>query len=587
MSVKKKKENNPKKTKELFHYKINIKQPHLHYYHVELKIKSKAEKIILTMPSWSPGSYVIRNYSGNLHQFNATLENRKPVPWTHVNTNQWEILNSGKNIKVTYIIYAFEHTVRSNFLDTEYGFINSPGFFLYPQTDYFESKIQVEFEKRPFFKFVYSPLPKDKKGFFIAKNFDELYDSPFQISNQKSITFESNGCSHELIIEGQKYPDIKEELVSDLKKIITYETKLMEILPNKYYLFILNLTENVYGGLEHSACSVNSFDPIKLTTKEDYTKLLGLLAHEYFHLWNVKRIRPIALGPFDYSVPNLSKDLWIAEGITSFYDNYVLLKCKLYTTEEYLEEIKNDIMKLEKSNGESWMSLEESSLTSWTKFYKQNSGSHNTGISYYTKGAILTLCMDLFIRKQTECQKNFINIMRLLYEKFYIKQNRGFTKEEFFQTAMEATDIDLSKEFGKYLVERKKIPVYDYLKIIGVQKVESDIATELSFTTKTVNGKEVINKIYEHKNAGLVDINLNDELIAIDGYRINAYSLDSIKKQLKPNTDVQLLLARRGRVIQRTIRSETTFLKKRLQFSKNASNEVLKIRKNFFEEDML
>ncbi|MCB1193107.1 MAG: M61 family metallopeptidase [Leptospiraceae bacterium] len=586
MTIKKKKSVISKKPKESIHYKIKIQQPHLHYYHVELKMKVKAEKIVLTMPSWSPGSYVIRNYSGLLHKFEACLENGKAVPWKELNLEQWEILSKGKTIKISYLVYSFEHSVRSNFLDTEYGFINPPALFLYPQDDIFRANVEIELETSPFFKYVYSPLPKNKKGNFVAKDFDELYDSPFQISNQKSMVFESQGCSHEIIIEGRKYPDIEENLISDLKKIISFETKLMGDMPNKYYLFILNLTENIYGGLEHSACSVNSFDPMKLTLKEEYTKLMGLLAHEYFHLWNIKRIRPIALGPFDYTSPNLTRDLWMAEGITSFYDNYTLLKTKVYTPEEYLEEIKNDWSKLERVCGEDWMSMEESSFTAWNKFYKQNSNSHNTGISYYTKGAILTLCMDLFIRKRTDCKKSFIDIMRLLYKKYYISLNRGFTKEEFFQTSTEATNVDLAKEFDIYLTKRKTIPLMDYLQIIGVQIIESEIASDLSFSTKTVSGKEVICKIYEHKNAGLVDINLNDELIAIDGYRINAQNLESVKKQIKPNVDVQLLLARRGIIIQRTIKSETTFMKKKLQFMKDIDEETLKFRKNFFEGEI-
>lgn len=419
-----------------------------------------------------------------------------------------------------------------------------------------------------------------RENLFFAANFDELYDSPIQFSNRESTSFESGNCQHEVLLEGEIPKQIRANLLADLKKITDYETSLFGVNPNKYYLFIINLTENAYGGLEHAASSVNAFDPAKLHEKSDYTKLLGLLAHEYFHLWNVKRIRPIELLPYNYQIPNLTKELWIAEGITSFYDNYILHQCNFFSTEEYLAEILTDINRLEESAGDENMSLEDSSFTAWTKFYKQQANSHNTGISYYVKGAILVLCMNIYIQKNTDCKFSFIDILKSVYHKYYVKKNRGFTKQEFFSTAEEVTGINLLDKFEKYISDIVRIPVFDFLEEVGIKKEEKNSSISFGFETKERDGKYLITKIYQHKNAGKIDINLHDELIAINGQRVNRDIIDSIKSSLETGEEVTLLLARKNRIIERILKCELSKTY-RLVVDNVPSEKILKLRRAF------
>jgi len=560
------------------HYKVVISEPHLNYFNVELTVKLKQSVVLFHLPTWTPGSYLIRDYAGHLHNFSVTNMNGVPIEWRQTQLSTWEVKSDGKPFLIKYRVYSFENSVRTNFLDSEYGFINPPSLFLFPE-NYLDNKIEVLCETNGHFKYIYSSLER-KENLLLAANFDLLYDSPIQFSNRESVSFESGNCQHEVLLEGEISNQTKANLVSDLKKITDYETKLFGVNPNKYYLFIINLTDSNYGGLEHSASSVNAFDPSKLHEKAEYAKLLGLLAHEYFHLWNVKRIRPIELLPFDYLTPNLTRELWIAEGITSFYDNYILHQCNFFSTEEYLAEILSDINRLEDSAGDENMSLEDSSFTAWTKFYKQQANSHNTGISYYIKGSILVLCMNIYILKNTDCKFSFIDILKAVYHKFYIKKSRGFTKQEFFDTAKEVTGINLLDKFEKYISDTVRIPVFDFLEEIGVKKEELNSKISFGFETKERDGRFLITKIYQHKSAGKTDINLQDELIAINGQRVNRDILDSVKASLETGDEITLLLSRKNRIIQRNLKCETVKTY-RLVIDNVPSEKILKLRKAF------
>ncbi|MBP9884837.1 MAG: M61 family metallopeptidase [Leptospiraceae bacterium] len=569
----------PSKTnKSHLHYKVVISDPHLNYFHVELTVKLKQSVVLFHLPTWTPGSYLIRDYAGHLHNFSATSLNGAPVEWRQTQLSTWEVKSDGKPFLIKYRVYSFENSVRTNFLDSEYGFINPPSLFLFPE-NYLDNKIEVLCETNGHFKYIYSSLER-KENLFFAANFDLLYDAPIQFSNRESVSFESGNCQHEVLLEGEISNQTKATLVSDLKKITDYEAKLFGANPNKYYLFIINLTDSNYGGLEHSASSVNAFDPNKLHEKAEYAKLLGLLAHEYFHLWNVKRIRPIELLPFDYLTPNLTRELWIAEGITSFYDNYILHQCNFFSTEEYLAEILSDINRLEDSAGDENMSLEDSSFTAWTKFYKQQANSHNTGISYYIKGSILVFCMNIYILKNTDCKFSFIDILKAVYHKFYVKKNRGFTKQEFFDTAEEVIGINLLDKFEKYISDTVRIPVFDFLEEIGVKKEELNSKISFGFETKERDGRFLITKIYQHKSAGKTDINLQDELIAINGQRASRDILDSIKASLETGEEVTLLLSRKNRIIHRSLKCETVKTH-RLVIDNVPSEKILKLRKAF------
>lgn len=534
-----------KSSKTKIHYTVSIEEPFQHYYDVELTFKIPQKTALLHLPTWTPGSYTIRDYSSHLFGFGAHFQTGKKAEWKQVDLSSWEVETKGKECTVYYRVYAFENTVRTNYLDSEFGFINPPGLFLFPD-GFLDAPIQVQFRLNNYFKKIYTPLTKREEHLY-ASNFDELYDSPFLLSNVKSNSFQVESCRHEVVILGDISEKNRTKLLEDIQLITKYQIQTMKSSPNVYYLFIINLLEKAYGGLEHKACSVNIFDGSLVDNFVEYKKLLGLLSHEYFHLWNVKRIRPFALGPFDYQRPALTKELWIAEGITSFYDNYFLYKTGQFSRRDYLQEIVNDYSRMESSRGDLVMTLEESSFTAWTKYYKQNQNSHNISISYYIKGALLALCINLYILEKTNAEKQLLDVMQYLYKTYAVKKDRGFNKKEFFDAIEESTGVDAFKEFNSYLIEKKSIPVNHYLKKIGVKIEESTKKSCLHFETKTQKGKEIVSKIF-YQWLPNIDLSIGDEILAINNLRCEKEVIDKLATEIESGEVIDVLISRRGKI---------------------------------------
>ncbi|TGL61895.1 M61 family peptidase [Leptospira ognonensis] len=565
-------------------YLVKIFDAYQHYFEVQLEIQSNKQEVILNLPAWTPGSYMIRDYSTHLHQFSAIDKmTGRSLIYEQTGLHTWKVTTESNLTVIRYLIYAFEdYTVRTNYLVSDFGFINSAGLFLYEEGNINEPVI-IKMDTSNYFSNIFTPLKRlEEENQYFANDFDELYDSPIHLSNQNSIFFEAEGCEHELFIEGNISFPFKEKLAADLKIITEKQIQLMGGSPNKYYLFILNLSQPAYGGLEHKACSVNYFSPEQVTDEDEYKKLLELLSHEYFHLWNVKRIRPIALGPFDYQVPNLTRELWIAEGATSFYDIYFLYTTNFLTKEEFISRLQSDIFSMEETDSETWMSLEDSSFTAWNKYYKRNGNSHNTSVSYYTKGGVLVLAMILFLLRETENRVTFLDILKSLYQKFHVEKQRGFTKLEFFDTAKQISGIDLKLEFERYLVSPIKFPIDHYLSFIGLTRIETDLIADIGFRVKEKNGNLFVGKLIGQIHSPSVDIQLEDEILAINGKRMSKLNFDRTEKQLRPKERVHILLSRFGQTKEVMLETGTTYKTKKFVLSTDIAPEIKRVQENFF-----
>lgn len=569
------------------HFVIQEYQLTGHYLQVELEVESSQNETVFCLPVWSPGSYMVRDYSRHIHKLEAFTfgKNGKNLEISQIGLDSWKIQNEGKSFHLRYVVYGYDYSVRSNYFTTEFCILHPPALFLYPK-DQVVSEITLEISNDLPFDFCHSGLNgKGKKRF--SKNLDEFLDTPILLSNREEISFQSGGCDHEIVFEGELPKSIQKTLISDLQKITAEQIRCMGVSPNTRYLFILILSEGAYGGLEHLNSSVNMYDPLKAVSKDGYLKLLELLSHEYFHLWNVKRIRPIALGPFDYQKPSLTKELWIAEGITSFYDAYFLVKTKHLNPESYLVKVMEDLQSLEKSEGESWMSLEDSSFTAWTKFYNRpnDPNANNTGISYYVKGGILALAMNLHLLSETSGKHSLLDVMNEVYQSFHIGKNRGFTKIEFFEAAKKRTGIDLKLEFGDYLDKPVSIPIEKYLHKIGVKRLDSNPGIELGFGTRDERGYLFINKIDWKFLDTSVDLSLGDEWIALNGIRIHSGNRKDLLKQCKAGEKIELLISRRGKILKRKMKLSKRFQTSQLKLEDHLSEEQTKLRNLFFGLD--
>ncbi|XDD52464.1 M61 family metallopeptidase [Leptospira sp. WS92.C1] len=566
------------------HFSVQEYQLTGHYLQVELEIVSPKKETVLSLPVWSPGSYMIRDYSRHIHRLEAFVSGKKGKNFEvqPIGLDSWSIVSGGESFCLRYVVYGFDYSVRSNYFTTEFCLLHPPALFLYPR-DFEISEITLEISNSLPFEFCHSGLNgKGKKRF--SSSLDEFLDSPILLSKRAAISFVSENCEHEIVLEGELPKSVQKNLIPDLQKITGEQIRSLEGSPNTRYLFILILAEGAYGGLEHLNSSVNMYDPLKTLSKDGYLKLLELLSHEYFHLWNVKRIRPIALGPFDYQKPNLTRELWIAEGITSFYDAYFLLKTKHLSPDAYLAKVMEDLQSLEKSEGESWMTLEDSSYTAWTKFYNRpnDSNANNTGISYYVKGGVLALAMDLFLITETAGKHSLLDVMKELYQNFHLGKNRGFTKSEFFQAAKKSTDVDLKLEFGDYLDKPIAIPIERYFQQIGVIRIDSSPSVELGFGMREERGNLVINKVDWKILDPSVDLSLGDEWIALNGMRIHSGNRKDLLKQYRTGEKIELLISRKGKILKRKLKLSKRFQTSQFKFEEHPSEDQKKFRDLFF-----
>ncbi|AYV58035.1 peptidase [Leptospira kmetyi] len=555
-----------------------------HYLQVELEIASAQKETILSLPVWSPGSYMVRDYSRHVHKMEAFVsgKNGKSLEVVPIGLDSWSVKSEGESFRIRYVVYGYDYSVRSNYFTTEFCLLHPPALFLYPR-DLEVSEITLEISNALPFEFCHSGLAgKGKKRG--STDLDEFLDAPILLSNRAAIPFRSGECDHEIVLEGELSKSVQKTLIADLQKITEEQIRAFGGSPNARYLFVLILSEGAYGGLEHLNSSVNMYDPLKALSKDGYLKLLELLSHEYFHLWNVKRIRPIALGPFDYQKPSLTKELWIAEGITSFYDAYFLVRTKHLSAESYLAKVMEDLQSLEKSEGESWMSLEDSSFTAWTKFYNRpnDPNANNTGVSYYVKGGILALAMDLYLLSETSGKFSLLDVMNEVYQTFFVGKKRGFTKIEFFEAAKKRTGVDLKLEFGDYLDKPVVIPIERYFHKIGVKRLDSSPGVELGFTTREERGNLILSKVDWKVLDPSVDLSQGDEWIALNGSRIHSGNRKDLLKQFKAGDKVELLIARRGKILKRKLKLSKRFQSSQFKFEEHPSEDQVRLRNLFF-----
>ena len=416
-------------------YTVSMSKPWTHLLEVEMRLSSAAmpAQAELKLPVWTPGSYLIREYARHVEGFSAANgAGGNALNWRKINKNTWQIdTNGASEIVAKYNVYANELTVRTNELNDEHAFFNNAALLMFPKDNLnASSTVKVV----PFGNWkIATGLPKvvGQTNVFRAENYDVLYDSPFEVSDFKEVSFTAQGKPHRWVVTGGGNYDLP-KIAADSAKIVEQAYKIFGELPYNDYLFILNTRGG--GGLEHLNSTALQFG--RLNFKSRYKDFLTLVAHEYFHVWNVKRIRPDALGPFDYENENYTRLLWVAEGGTAYYEGVLVQRAGLMTAEDFLAGKATQIQALQNRPGRFETSLEESSFDAWIKFYRPDENAVNNQISYYDKGEVVNFLLDLEIRKASNGAKSLDDVMRFLYTDFY-KKNKNYTPADF-QKATEA-----------------------------------------------------------------------------------------------------------------------------------------------------
>ncbi|MFY8171166.1 MAG: M61 family metallopeptidase [Sphingobacteriaceae bacterium] len=530
-------------------YELTFSQAQAHYVDVKLTIQQNdKESVDFKMPVWAPGSYLVREFARNVEGVAATNAKNENLICEKINKNTWRV-QAGKNSEVVfqYRVYAFELSVRTSFIDDAHAYLNGSSIFMYAE-GFKEAPIQLKITPNANWKKISCSLAKSGTSPFelTAPNYDMLADAPIEIGNQDIIAFDVLGIPHEVAMVGQGNYD-REKIKKDFIKIIEEAKNIFGTHPCKNYVFIVHNVNAGGGGLEHLNSSTLQMQRNAYAAEATYNGFLSLVAHEYFHLWNVKRLRPIALGPFNYDEENYTRMLWVAEGFTAFYDNWIVRRTKHLTAEKYLEVIANEFTALANLPGAKVQSLSESSFDAWIKFYRRNENSGNNQVSYYDKGSVIALMLNLAIIKNSNGTQSLDDVMKYMYAKCEDGKAEGYTDAEFKSALEKYTGQNLDSFYVNYIdgltpIDFTAIAATAGLKITDLNAGKNEIY--LGVNTSNVLGKLMVTAISNVSAAYVAGLNVNDEIIAIDNYRTDDLVKATANK--KPGEAIDLLVARDG-----------------------------------------
>lgn len=565
-------------------YTVTFPEAQAHYAEVEMTITGLHQNVLsLKMPVWTPGSYLVREFSKNVESFSAAAGG-KMLPVKKSRKNTWEINTANiSTVTVKYKIYAFELSVRTSLIDNTHAFLSTSGIFIYPDGMLHQPAIIHIVPYKGWAKVSTSLDMVNNDPFTLySPDYDILFDSPIEVGNQDVFGFDADGVKYEVAMCGGGNYD-KERLKKDMPEIVLQEAAIYGENPNKRYVFIVHNTSNGSGGLEHLSSTVLGAKRDSFNDEKVYRQFLGLAAHEHFHLWNVKRLRPFALGPFDYDNENYTSNLWIAEGFTAYYEDLILRRANLYPPDDLLNALTENFNYVANQPGNKVQSLSQASFDAWIKFYRPDANSANTAISYYDKGAVIAFMLDVEIINNSHGKYSLDDVMKYMYDTYYKVKKRGYTDEEFKQGLEKFAGRDLSDFYNKYIYGTAGIDYNKYLGYVGYQ-ITDDLQLSndpsLGITTKTAGNKITVTSVLRG-GAGWVDgISVNDEITAIDG--ANVTDAAAMLNDKKPGDKITITVNRDGLSLQLLITLQrSSKVKYRIESLPDASGQQLSMRKKW------
>lgn len=564
------------------HYRITPASVEAHCFEVTLIVDSPDPAgQIFWLPAWIPGSYLIREFARHIVAISAAC-GEQPVALTKLDKCRWQAQAVDGALTLSYRIYAWDLSVRGAYLDATRGFFNGTSVFLAVEGQE-AAPCEVEIVK---------PAGKDYKewematalspagakpwsfGRYRADNYDELIDHPVEMGAFSRIGFKACGVPHELVIAGRQHADLK-RLKQDIKKICEVQIRFFgEPAPFERYVFLTLAVGEGYGGLEHRASTalICARDDLPLAhetgMKPGYRQFLGLVSHEYFHTWNVKRIKPAAFAPYALDREGYTRLLWAFEGITSYYDDLFLLRAGLISQQEYLDLLAQAMTSVQRTPGRQMQTLEEASLDAWIKYYRQDENSPNSLVSYYVKGSLAALCLDLTIRQKSAGAKSLDDVMLALWQRFgrdFETRGCGIEESEWEGVACEVAGVDLTEFFDQALRSVDELPLADLLAQFGVQSQlrvaaggsdkggwqasSPKPAVTLGVRTAAEGGLIKLTHVLQDGAAQTAGLSAGDLLVALDGLRITATNLDTLLANRPAGKKRTLLAFRRDELL--------------------------------------
>ncbi|MDO7083999.1 PDZ domain-containing protein [Pseudocolwellia sp. AS88] len=565
----------------MINYSISPLNINSHLFSVSLTFNVTANKpYTLSLPSWLPGSYMIRDFAKNIIEINATAEDNSSPILIKNDKQTWTLTsNNETSVTINYSVFAFDLSVRTAYLDSQRAFFNGSSVFLQVEelanqacllniepTDAIKDwKVATGLTRHNTEKYAF--------GQYSAENYQELIDGPVAMGNFSYKEFDVEGVTHHVVFTSEHYGDLT-RLTKDLTKLCQHHISMFGEAPFKEYWFITHLLANGFGGLEHKNSTIlqaSRFDlpnpnkPDELT--ENYRTFLSLCSHEYFHAWNVCRIKPKEFIPYNLQEETHTTQLWAYEGITSYYDDFSLYRTGLISFEDYLKILSKTATRVYRGKGELKQSVADSSFDTWTKFYKQGPDAVNNIVSYYTKGSLIALWLDLTIRDKSNGQYSLDNLMKELWIHFG-RTNIGTSEDDFINIANILCNTDIRDEFTAMLHNAERVNLSALLKKVGIDFAASKFCKLNSVETRTTDeyvpyigalytatpsGLKVT-QVVEDSPAANAGLAVNDIIIAVDNMQATEKSLQNIAEHLAQNTSVKCHYFRDDQLLEQSIR---------------------------------
>ncbi len=544
------------------HYRLSFPDRSHHYLDVAAQVPATPGGLELMLPVWTPGSYLVREYANHLEGFAATAPDGTPLAWRKTRKNRWRI-DCGDHVEVRlrYRIYARTLTVQGCFVDAAFASLNGAGIFLAPLAPA-GAAFTVAIELPEDWGALHCALPRraDDDRTLLAESFDRLIDSPIYAGNPSSVhRFAVAGREHLLVHEGGQGVWDGERSAADLEQIVAETVALWGEPPYASFLFLNLLREAGASGLEHQDSTLLVASHWDVRTRKGYLDWLSLAAHEFFHTWNVKRLRPVELGPFDYERENYTSGLWVAEGITSYYDDLLVHRAGRATEKEYLDHLSASIERLQSTPGRQVQTLAEASFDTWIKFYRRDESSVNSAISYYTKGAVVAFLLDQRLRAASGGRRSLDDLLRLAYRRF--SAAAGFTSEGFEAAASELAGTSLAEFFARAVRSTDELDYAPALDWLGLRFKPVELPAEdepprgwLGAKIETRNGALVVVEVPRETPAWDAGLAVEDEIAGLAGLRIRAEDWERRLAGFPPGSESRLLVARRERWIELPVR---------------------------------
>ena len=544
------------------HYRIEPADLHAHLFRITLTIPRPAAGQEVALPVWIPGSYLVREFAKNLQKLTAR-QGRQPVALQQLDKARWQAdCTDRQALVLEYEVYALDNSVRTAWLDADRGFFNGTSLCLQVLGQAHQphelTVVSTRATKGWRVATGLPPVDADARGFgrYRAADYDSLVDHPFELGTFWSGEFTACGVPHRFVVAGALPSFDGEKLLADTRKICEAEIRFWHLRgkpPHKQYVFMLNAVDDGYGGLEHrnsTALICARRDLPRLEDKrpnEGYTTLLGLISHEYFHTWNVKRLRPAAFAEFDYSQENYTHQLWFFEGFTSYYDDLLLRRAGLIDDATYLRLLNKTINQVQQTPGRLVQTVAQSSFDAWVKYYRQDENTPNATVSYYTKGALVALCLDLTLRREGHTTLDVV--MRALF----LRCKGGPMREQDLREVLQAlAGRSFDAELDQWVHSTDELPLQALLEHHGVAVHDdpAQLAQRLGLRVAEANGI-VVKAVLRGGAAEQAGFCANDEWLGVEvgGTQWRLHKLDELTLVAGPERQMWAWVARDKRML--------------------------------------